>query len=91
MDQNFKVGDKIKLFEKVSEGEGKKERTVAFSGQVMKVRGKGINRSFTVRQVLDGVEVDRIVPLSMPNLLRIEVVANPKKVVHKAVLKRFVK
>ncbi len=91
MEQTFKVGDVIKFFEKVSEGKDGKDRTVAFTGQVLKVRGKGVNRSFTVRQILDGIEVDRIIPLSMPNLLKIQHVSKPKGKIHKAVLKRLVK
>lgn len=91
MDQTFKVGDTIKLFEKVSEGKDGKERTVAFTGQVLKVRGKGSNRTFTVRQVLDGIEVDKIIPLSAPNLLKVQLVSHPKGKMHKAVLKRLVK
>ena len=78
----FKVGDTINVFQKVTEGE--RQRTIGFKGQVIKVRGRGENKTFIVRQNLGGVEVDRIFPLSSPTISKIEFVAKPKYKVRRA-------
>ena len=44
----FRGGDHIKVHVRVIEGE--KERIQAFEGDVISIRGAGINRTFTVRK-----------------------------------------
>ncbi len=78
----FRVGDTISVSQKVNEG--KRERVIAFKGQLIKVKGAGENKMFVVRQELGGVEVDRIFPLSSPTISKIELVAKPKKKVRRA-------
>ena len=69
----FRVGDTVKVFVKIKEGE--KERVQAFEGVVIK-RTRGVVRaSFTVRKISYGVGVERVFPVSSPNVDRIEVVA----------------
>src|SRR5687768_15708465 len=69
----FRVGDTIKVFVKIKEGE--KERTQAFEGVVIK-RQRGVARaSFTVRKISYGVGVERIFPENSPNVERVEVSA----------------
>lgn len=68
---DFKTGDLIKVFQKIKEG--KRDRTISFEGKVIKKRGKGENRMFTLRQTLDSVDVDRIIPVALPTLLDIKV------------------
>jgi large subunit ribosomal protein L19 len=69
----FRVGDTVKVFVKIKEGE--KERTQAFEGVVIK-RQRGVARaSFTVRKISYGVGVERIFPENSPNVERIEVSA----------------
>lgn len=58
--------------------EGKRERIVAFKGHVLKLRGEGVNKSITIRQTIDKVEVDRIFPLSSINLVSIVAVKETK-------------
>ena len=70
---DFRVGDTVKVYVKIKEGE--KERVQAFEGVVIK-RTRGVVRaSFTVRKISYGVGVERVFPVSSPNVDRIEVVA----------------
>ena len=68
----FSVGDTVKVHVKVREGE--KERIQVFEGLVIARRGGGVNASFTVRKISDGVGVERIFPLHSPSIAKIEVV-----------------
>jgi large subunit ribosomal protein L19 len=67
----FQVGDTVKVHVKVREGE--KERIQVFEGIVIGRRGGGVNTSFTVRKISDGVGVERIFPLHSPILEKVEV------------------
>lgn len=64
-------GDTVKVFVKIVEGG--KERIQAYEGVVIKRRGSGINATFTVRRVFQGVGVERTFLLHSPRLDRIEV------------------
>jgi large subunit ribosomal protein L19 len=66
----FKPGDIVNVHVKVREGE--KERVQEFQGLVIARRGSGVNATFTVRKISDGVGVERIFPLHSPRLARIE-------------------
>lgn len=72
----IKRGDTIKVSQKITEG--KRERIVLFRGKVIKVRGSGSNKMLTVRQTLEGVDVDRIFPVVAPTIAKIEVVEEKK-------------
>jgi large subunit ribosomal protein L19 len=66
----FKPGDIVNVHVKVKEGE--KERIQEFQGLVIARRGSGVNATFTVRKISDGVGVERIFPLHSPRLAKIE-------------------
>ncbi|PIP12458.1 MAG: 50S ribosomal protein L19 [bacterium (Candidatus Stahlbacteria) CG08_land_8_20_14_0_20_40_26] len=70
--QDFSVGDKIRIYIKIKEGD--KERTQRFEGIVIKERGSGIGKTFTVRRVSYGIGIERIFPLHSPNIQKIQVV-----------------
>ncbi|MEZ0360611.1 MAG: 50S ribosomal protein L19 [Hydrogenobacter sp.] len=68
----FKVGDTVRVHYKIVEGD--KERIQPFEGVVIRIKGGGINRSFTVRKESYGVGVERIFPFASPNIEKIEIV-----------------
>ena len=70
--ENFAVGDSVKVYVKVVEGE--KERAQAFEGVVIRKRGEGARASFTVRRLSYGVGVERTFPLHSPRIEKIQVV-----------------
>ncbi|MDZ7267029.1 MAG: 50S ribosomal protein L19 [candidate division KSB1 bacterium] len=73
---DFSPGDTVAVHHKVVEGD--KERIQTFEGVVIQRRGHGINETFTVRKVSEGVGVERIFPLHSPNIERIDHVRRGK-------------
>jgi large subunit ribosomal protein L19 len=66
----FGPGDTVNVHVRVIEGD--KERIQQFQGVVIARHGSGMNATFTVRKVSDGVGVERIFPLHSPRIARIE-------------------
>jgi large subunit ribosomal protein L19 len=66
----FKAGDEIIVAVRVIEGE--KERIQNFKGIVIAKHGGGINSSFTVRKISNGVGVERVFPVYSPMVQSIE-------------------
>jgi large subunit ribosomal protein L19 len=69
---SFKPGDTIEVHVKVIEGN--KERIQLFSGVCIKRHNDGINSTFTVRKISNGIGVERIFPLHSPRIDKIMVV-----------------
>ncbi|MCE5311620.1 MAG: 50S ribosomal protein L19 [Nitrospiraceae bacterium] len=69
---DFGVGDTLKVFVKVIEGD--KERLQPFEGSVIARKGSGVRETFTLRKISFGVGVERIFPVHSPSLDKIEVV-----------------
>ncbi len=67
----FRAGDTLAVHVRVIEGD--KERIQVFQGVCIKRRGGGINETFVVRKISNGVGVERIFPLHSPRLAKIEV------------------
>lgn len=63
---DFKAGDNITVNYKIIEGT--KERIQSFKGDVIKRQGNGATATFTVRKISDGVGVERLFPISSPNI-----------------------
>jgi large subunit ribosomal protein L19 len=72
----FKSGDQIKVYFKVIEGAS--ERIQVFAGVVIRVRGSGLSKTFTVRKVSFGIGVERIFPLHSPRIEKIEIIRRGK-------------
>jgi large subunit ribosomal protein L19 len=66
----FAPGDTLNVHVRVIEGD--KERVQQFQGVVLGRHGSGMNATFTVRKVSDGVGVERIFPLHSPRIAKIE-------------------
>ena len=67
---DFKAGDTLRVHVKITEGD--KQRIQVFQGVCIKRHNDGINSSFTVRKVSNGVGVERIFPLHSPVIDKIE-------------------
>src|SRR6266853_3168079 len=72
----IKSGDTVRLYVKVVEGT--RERLQPFEGVVMRLRGGGVNRNFTVRRTTHGVGVERTFLLNSPRLEKIEVLRHAR-------------
>ena len=72
----FRPGDTVKVHLRIIEGE--KERIQVFQGAVLRLRKGGVNSTFTVRKVSDGVGVERVFPMHSPFIERVEVVSQGK-------------
>lgn len=66
----FKAGDTLVVDVKVREGD--KERIQQFKGICIARKGDGINATFTVRKISNGIGVERIFPVHSPNLAKIQ-------------------
>ena len=71
---SFRPGDTVNIAVRVIEGE--KERIQNFQGIVIARRGSGVNETFRVRKVSNGVGVERIFPLHSPIIQNMTVVRN---------------
>jgi large subunit ribosomal protein L19 len=65
----FRPGDTVNVHVRVIEGD--KERIQQFQGVVIGRHGAGMNATFTVRKISEGVGVERIFPLHSPRLAKI--------------------
>ncbi len=74
-----RVGDTVELNLSIKEGE--KERTQAFKGIVLSIRGVGLSKNIVVRKISYGVGVEKIIPLHSPTLKELKVVqkGSPRK------------
>ena len=66
----------LKLAEKTKKGG---EKTQIFEGLVIaRKHGKGINSTFIVRKISDGIGVERIFPIFCPSIAKIEIIKRSK-------------
>jgi len=68
---NFSAGDTITVFYKIVEGT--KVRTQFFRGVVVQKRGAGSSETFTIRKMSGTIGVERIFPINLPTIEKIEV------------------
>ncbi|HET8810881.1 MAG TPA: 50S ribosomal protein L19 [Flavobacteriaceae bacterium] len=67
----FGAGDTITVYYEIKEGT--KSRTQFFRGVVIQKKGTGASVTFTIRKMSGTIGVERIFPLNLPALQKIEV------------------
>ncbi|MDA8850733.1 50S ribosomal protein L19 [Flavobacteriaceae bacterium] len=67
----FSAGDTITVYYEIREGE--KVRTQFFRGVVIQIKGEGLSKSFTIRKMSGTIGVERIFPLNLPTIQKVEV------------------
>lgn len=67
----FSSGDTITVYYQIKEGE--KSRTQFFKGVVLQRRGTGATETFTIRKMSGEIGVERIFPINLPSIEKIEV------------------
>lgn len=67
----FSAGDTITVYYEITEGA--KTRTQFFRGVVIQKKGTGTSQTFTIRKISGTVGVERIFPVNLPALQKIEV------------------
>jgi len=72
----FEIGDTVDVHYRIKEGD--KERVQTFAGTVISCKGRGINKTFTVRRMVGNEGVERIFPLHSPNVLDVKPVRSGK-------------
>jgi large subunit ribosomal protein L19 len=89
---NFVPGDTVRVFEKVKEGDPSagsgqvKTRLQAFEGVVLGIKGREENKTFMVRKMVGDVAVEKIWPISSPNVQKVNVKKHSKTRVRRAKL-----
>ena len=74
---SIKSGDTVRIQQKIKEGD--KERIQIFEGLVLAIKhGKETGATITVRRVISGIGVEKILPLHSPTLQKIELVKSGK-------------
>ena len=67
----FAAGDTITVYYEIKEGE--KSRTQFFRGVVIQRRGEGTTETFTIRKMSGTIGVERIFPVNLPAIQKIEI------------------
>ena len=71
-EENLHIGDIIRVHSKVIEGE--KSRIQFFEGILIRLQGRDVNKTFTVRKIgAAGIGVERTWPLDSNSIVKIEV------------------
>lgn len=84
-DTEFGIGDRIRVYQKIKEGE--KFRVAVFEGMVIKIRGVGGRKMFTLRRIGEAaIGIERIFPIDLPTIEKVEVVKKGTMGVNRAKL-----
>ncbi|MCK5782080.1 MAG: 50S ribosomal protein L19 [Flavobacteriales bacterium] len=67
----FGAGDTITVYYEIREGN--KTRTQFFRGVVLQRKGAGVTETFTIRKMSGAFGVERIFPINLPSIQKIEI------------------
>lgn len=81
---DFTPGDTVRVHQKIKEDA--KTRIQVFEGVVLGIKGRGENKSFTVRKKVGDIAVERIWPIASPTVEKVVVKEKSKKRVRRAKL-----
>ncbi len=74
---DIRPGDTVRVYQKIKEED--KERIQIFEGLVIaRKHGKEIGATITVRKVISGVGVERVFPIHLPTIEKIEIAKRGK-------------
>lgn len=78
-EQDLHIGDTVRVHSKVIEGA--KTRIQVFEGILIRMRGRDVNKTFTVRKIgVGGIGVERTWPLDANAIVKVEVKKKAGKV-----------
>jgi len=69
---DFTIGDTVNVHVRIVEGD--KERIQIYQGVLIGQKGRGVNKTITVRRIVANEGVERVFPLHSPRIAQIEVV-----------------
>lgn len=81
---DFVPGDVVRVFQKITEGE--KTRTQVFEGVIIGIKGRGENKTFTIRKMVGDVAVERIFPVFSPSIEKAVVKSHSKEKIRRSKL-----
>jgi len=72
----MRIGDNIKVGVKIIEGD--KERVQFYEGTIIAKKNSSINRTITVRKILQGIGIERIFLVHSPKVYSIQILRSSK-------------
>ena len=84
-DTKFGIGDKVKVTQKIADGD--KTRSAYFEGIVISISGRGEGKTFTVRRIGEQkVGIERIFPIKLPSIEKVEIIRHGTRGVRRSKL-----